>query len=294
VSETSQGVIYMTWGQKAIDHANTSIMSLRQFDETMPVMVVGDAEAEEQYRGRPDIAFVRIEIDPFEGARFMAGRIKPLLYGLSPWKRTLYVDADTEFEYDPRVGFGLLDKWDFVVAETQTRSLNDSIAGPAETRWTAAWLGTPWLLYHNSGVLFWRKCGAVAHLFELWSDEWQRWQDWDEQVALLRALLRSDCLYLTVPYTWNCLYSQHSTLVHHRFGTRVARKFDDRGASRKRIDKILEQKKVRVRPQPQPQPEPRKLVDVWVAPGHRVRCIEKNAEEVKRRWRDRAQQAKKR
>ena len=290
-SPQQRGVIYMAWGQNAIEQADVSIESLREVEPDMPVMIVGDLVSETHYRGRSDVQFRRVDVDPFVGPQFMAGRIKPLLYALSPWEQTLYVDADTEFLVSPRVGFDLLAKWQFVVAETQTRSLTDSIAGPAETRWTADWLGTPHLLYHNSGMLFWRRSVAVEQLFELWSEEWKRFQGWDEQVALLRALLRSDALYLTVPYTWNCLRSAEATLLHHHFGTRVARKYDDRVAARRQWRRVhLTSPRATPAPRPDRGGTPRPaavLVTGEVAPGRFVRCRPNEAEAVKRRWAER-------
>lgn len=291
-SPVQRGVIYMAWGQNAIEQANVSIESLREVEPSMPVMVVGDLLSELHYKDRADVQFRRIDIDPFFGPQFMAGRIKPLLYALSPWEQTLYVDADTEFLVAPTVGFELLEKWDFVVAETETRSLLDSISGPIETRWTADWLGTPHLLFHNSGMLFWRKSEAVARLFELWGEEWLRFQGWDEQVALLRALLRSDVLYLTVPFTWNCLRETEATLLHHHFGTRMARKYDDRPALRRQWRRIHAANPMAVpalRPvaQRHVQQHAAALVTAEVAPGRFVRCRPNEVEAVKRRWAER-------
>jgi hypothetical protein len=219
--------MYMAWGPAAIEEAEASMQSLWKRC-SLPVMVVGDEAAAAHFAGRPRVTCAVVNVDPFDRTRrakvqFLAGRVKPLLYGLSPWDQTLYVDADSDFVADPAMGFDLLGQWDFVLAETETRSLRDSIAGAEETLWTAQWLGTPHLLYHNSGMLFWRRCGAVERLMELWSEEWLRFEGWDEQVALLRALLRSDALYLTVPHTWNCRFTIKSALLHHRFGVGTAR-----------------------------------------------------------------------
>ena len=72
-------------------------------------------------------------------------------------------------------------------------------------------------------MLFWRKSDAVEELFELWSEEWLRYGDWDEQIALLRALFRSDVLWLTVPWTWNNNRKNKATFLYHRYGSNVAR-----------------------------------------------------------------------
>jgi len=89
-------------------------------------------------------------------------------------------------------------------------------------------LGARALLYHNSGMLFWKRGRRVKRLFELWREEWLRFQGWDEQMALLRALARSDAIFLTVPFTWNTNFPSQAKLLFHDFGQRTAWKFKRR------------------------------------------------------------------
>ena len=266
----TDGVIYMTWGQNAIIQAESSITSLwRKAGSSMPVMVVGDEEARVHFAGNKRVMFHLMDIDPFDdqkarGFRFMAGRIKPLLAKISPFDRTLYVDADTAFKSNPKIGFDLLDRWDVVLAETQTRSLVEGLAGLKESQGTSKWLGTPHILYHNSGMIFWRKNEKTDRLFDLWSTEWQVYSGWDEQVSLLRALLKSEVMFLTVPYTWNCYSDKESHILHHWFGGRHART-----ESRQR------------RPQ-NVQTEARRMVKVEIKPGRFVKCYAGDEEKVKK------------
>ena len=215
---TSYGVIYMAWGDNAIKQTQDSIWSLRRLDQNCPVRVVGPAAAEKSFSPGE---FHKVDLDPFnengpKGFKFLAGRIKPLLAGISPFDLSLYVDADTCFLKSPKVGFDLLDRWDVVLSETQTRSLAPGgVAGEKESRETVAMIGSKHILYHNSGMIFWRRNERTARLFDLWGEEWLRYQGWDEQVALLRALFRSSVSFLTVPYTWNCHSSKEAYLLHH-------------------------------------------------------------------------------
>ena len=220
------GVVYMAWGENAILAADTSIHSLRRFEPEMPVFVTGDAHAVEHFADWYNVTARLSAIEPFDhtkpgGQKFLAGRVKPKLCELVPWERVLYVDADTDFTASPRRGFDLLDKWEFVIAETKSGTVATSPFLPRERQATVDWLGNPYHIYHNSGMLFWRRCPAAFDLMRLWSEEWQRYGDWDEQVALLRALLRSDVLFLVVPFTWNTL--RDATLLHHSYGTHKAR-----------------------------------------------------------------------
>lgn len=210
----------MAWGGKAYQGVRESIASLHKVCPNMPVIVVGDAEAKGLEGTLPGVQVRVLKTDPFRGAEFLAGKIKPQLYRISPWDLTLYVDADTIFRQAPDLGFDLLGKWDFIVAETMNRTLKSSIAGVRETSWSRNHFGSPEILYHNSGMLFWRKNERVQKLFELWSTEWLRFSGWDEQVALLRALAASDAIFLTVPYSWNTNWPGRAYILHHDFGTR--------------------------------------------------------------------------
>lgn len=261
---TSRGVIYMCWGAQAIQQAKESIESLHLYYADLDVVVVGDDNTLLAFEGT-NIHVIKIDVEPFNygsspGHKFMAGRIKPLLASVSPFDETLYVDADTVFKSSPKCGFDMLDRWDFVVAETETRSLASTIAGVSESNYTAKWVKTPHLLYHNSGMIFWRKNDATKRLFELWSKEWLRFENWDEQVALLRALLRSDAVFQTVPYVWNCRNRREAFMLHHWFGTGHARTSGNSGSklhfsNRQRNGNVSTQ-----------------MVIVEVAPGRTVKC----------------------
>jgi hypothetical protein len=224
----SRGVIYMCWGDPAIREAEASMRSLWKHEPGMPVLVVGDDQAVKHFADHKLVATHTCCVDPFTSSTlfgFKAGRVKPLLAGISPFEQTLYVDAETEFKISPAIGFDLLEKWDFVIAEAETRSLAATFQdNRTEASKTAAWLKTPHILYHNSGMMFWKTNEATKRLFELWSEEWQKYKGWDEQIALLRALLRSEVLFLNVPYTWNCRGPQGAYMLYHRFASRAARK----------------------------------------------------------------------
>jgi len=225
-----RGVVYVVWGEKAAIAAKTSLASLWAVCPEMEVLIVGDHDADivGQAFGWPkNLVRLTLDVQPFNGAQFLAGRIKPFLYGHTPlFERALYVDADTKFRRAPDVGFKLLDDWDFVVAETGNRSLADQLCGKVEAEKSRQMFGgVRDLLYHNSGMLFWKRNERVERLFKLWSEEWKRFGGWDEQIALLRALARSEVLFLTVPFTWNTNFPSQATLLFHDFGQRTAWKF---------------------------------------------------------------------
>jgi hypothetical protein len=270
----SRGVIYLCWGEPATLQAEASMHSLWKVAPDMPVLVVGDGEACRYFDGQVRVQACEVDVDPFDGEHlfgFKAGRVKPLLAGLSPFERSLYVDAETEFKRSPDEGFALLDKWDFVIAEAETRSLaaTHPAANQQEPGETAEWLGTGHILYHNSGMFFWRKNDATRELFDLWAEEWQRYGGWDEQIALLRALLRSDVLWLNVPFTWNCREAQEAYFVYHRFASKAARKYRNphNMARPARATPALV-----------------RLVEVELEPGRLVRCRPEDEEKVREQF----------
>jgi hypothetical protein len=198
----------------------------------------------------------------------MAGRIKPLLAGLSPFDQTLYVDADTTFRRSPEVGFKQLGKYDVVIAETETRNLYDTIAGASESKYTQKLFGIGCIGYHNSGMIFWQKNDRTNKLFDLWAEEWQRFSLWDEQVALLRALVLSDVIYRTVPYTWNCKHGKEVFLIHHAFGAGIARQQPVSNLHKTRYNKGTGVKMVRIE----------------VQPGRFVQCNEEDVQEIMQKF----------
>jgi len=258
MTTAERGVIYISWGEAAAYGVEMSVKSLWALDPSLPVLVVGDDIAAQRFADRPGFTVYRDEVDPFESNwlyGFLAGRVKPRLAALSPFAQTLYVDADTVFKISPAFGFDLLDRWDMIVVEADERSLLTVLPeNRPEVSQTIAELGTAQILYHNSGVFFWRRNAVTVRLFELWSEEWLRFHMWDEQVALLRALMRSEALFLNVPYTWNCRDMKKTFMVFHRFGSMAVRQFrGSKGAVARGL------------------PMGRPLVEVELAPGRFVK-----------------------
>lgn len=221
----------MAWGERAVSEAKESIESLRRFDQDIPVMVLGDQNtavflqddncevkvlALDPYRSSPTYK------GPGDKVEFVHARVFAELYDASPWDRTLYLDVDTEFMAPPGEVLDWLDRWDFAIAETPTRALNAYRGDRREFRWTAYWLGDANILYHNAGLFAWRAREEVRGLFRLWMEEWARFENWDSQVALLRALARSEVQFLTLPWTWNSPDREEAHFVYHRYGTQAA------------------------------------------------------------------------
>src|SRR3970282_72090 len=128
-------------------------------------------------------------------------------------------------------GFEFLDQYDMALAEellSVGQLYNKPRAGweinIQERDATIAELGgDPKTKFLNSGVVFFRKCDPVTALFEAWGRQWLRWQQWDEQLALMRALQECPVNYKALPVDWNHPHRNKARIIFHNYGRATAR-----------------------------------------------------------------------
>lgn len=210
------GALYIAYGEKARRGVNKSISTLRQFDPELPVAVVGDPGAKrcdaDYWIPHPDLSL---------GAR----DAKTRMYSLSPWKHTLYLDADTEVVGNTEGGLRLLEFFDVVLAIDPNKILsrvNWKALDPQEVAATKAEIGTAEVQYYQSGVIFFRRNDRLRAFFQEWHTQWQRWRKQD-QMALLRALYSHPVRVAPMREPWNTHRKGVARFVWHRHRT-VARK----------------------------------------------------------------------
>ncbi len=135
------------------------------------------------------------------------------LDNISPYERTLYLDADTRTQADLSAGFDMLeDGFDLVITPSSNQG-EDCLwhVQEPERQQTIDELGyLP--LQLQAGVFFFRKSTAVLTFFEAWREEWERYRDQD-QAAFLRALKRCPLKMWLLGRPWN-----GGSLIDHRFG----------------------------------------------------------------------------
>lgn len=210
VMPAEAGVVYMSFGEKAANLIRRSVETLRQKSGDLPVVLIGDTRLD----GLPFIPWrgeSPFDVNQGMNFQFRAGRIKPYFYDLSPFQRSLYLDADTEIMQDIRGGFGYLNGYDFTVAQERHSILG--LYNTEKGRWhhdmeerektIEEFGGIGHFPFINSGVFFWKKNERTQALFENWAREWLRFQQWDEQAALLRALNKTMVKYLVLSESWN-------------------------------------------------------------------------------------------
>jgi hypothetical protein len=179
----------MAFGKNSAASVVKSITSLRRFCD-LPITVVGTEDI-------PTTNFIHWQgHDPFVGKdpmpklqqRFMAGYVKPFLYDLSPYDRTLYVDADTEFRQYPMEGFKRLNKEDFLIYKFDAKDNHVSLIKAKsltgfnrkcieDTIEDAKKNNEPFPGLICSGVIFFKKSPAVSQLFKDWYSEWMKYYE---------------------------------------------------------------------------------------------------------------------
>jgi hypothetical protein len=233
IGNHSIGIIYMSFGDKVNDAIRKSQASLKRLGYEYPVTIVGDFPNKPSADAMPS-KYNHIQWDgqsPYDlsqrkNFKFRAGRVKPWLYELSPYDYTLYIDADTQFIRGIEDGFHYLQKNDICVTEeklTLQQLYNKKLAG-----WEINLIerdATIIELYSdgsdkfiNSGVLFFKKSQKVRKLFANWYEEWLRFQEWDEQLALMRAIYKTKVKVKYLDYHWNNPFPDETSYIFHNYG----------------------------------------------------------------------------
>jgi len=203
-----QGVLYVAYGEKAKAQVLNSIQHLRKYSE-LPVAVVSDEEI-------PGACFSIIHREVDAGARAQKTR----MYSLSPFRETLFLDADTEVQKDPSFGFELLKYVDVVMGQDVNRRLfnvNWSGLDKAELQKTKTEVGMD-MIYYNSGVIFFKRNDRNRKLFQIWNREWERFGKHD-QLALARAMKQCPVRIATMREKFNTHKQSEVNFVFHKHRT---------------------------------------------------------------------------
>jgi hypothetical protein len=228
----SVGIIYMAFGEKAGKAIIKSQATLRRLGYKYPVFIIGDKDADidglkysqfMEYKG--DSPY---DITKAKNFKFRAGRIKPHICLASPFEFNLYLDADTQFISPVHSAFEMLHDYDIMVTEEKLSLAdlyNKKFAGwelnLEERDVTMIEIGdiTGKRKFINSGVMFFRRNKRTIKLFSDWSKEWQRFQEWDEQLALIRALHNHPEIKINqLPVEWNYPHYRDDIYIYHHYG----------------------------------------------------------------------------
>jgi len=143
------------------------------------------------------------------------------LYDLSPFDRTLYLDADTRIHGDISVGFDLLgDGWDVVIVPSRLHGSDwlKHVGQPERSEICKEHGGQ--LLTLGGGVIWFGRNERTARLFAAWREEWLRFRG-EDQGALMRAYVANPCKIWLLSRDFNGGKGQ---AIEHRFGKAKAKR----------------------------------------------------------------------
>ncbi len=221
----SRAIVCMAFGEKARAEAAKLSEST-----PYPLVCVGDKPV-------PGCEWKAWKGDsPFDEAgghnfQFRAGRVKPFLHEYVEADKVLYLDTDCKVVGPLDDAFDALDRYDMCIAEHPSQLASQLYNKPRagwyhsrrEARWTEHRWGTLALPYWNSGVIFWRQGEAMRRVFAAWADEWLRFAQWDEQLALMRAVYNNPVRLMVLPVGWNAPHANQAEAVFHWYGRGTSR-----------------------------------------------------------------------
>ena len=174
----NRGAVYIAIGDKAVEEARMSSRTLKQFND------INDTQIE-------FINLYPICIPSGKGNAIDSRWAKINLDKLTTYDQFVYLDADTRIRGSLQHGFDILDDgWEMAItaSDNQERDWCWHVGEDECNQTMLDYCCQPVQL--QAGVMFVRKCENIHRLFEVWREEWLRWQDQD-QAALLRALKRA-------------------------------------------------------------------------------------------------------
>lgn len=195
------GVLYVAYGQPAIDEARRSIESLKRYHPAWPVAIVAQ---------KPVQGAKLVKEPDSDGAPGRWAKVR--LDKLSPFDDTLFLDADTRVYGKLDMGFEILQAgWEMVMVASGPQA-SEALGHLCDKERYETLTETIDPLQLNTGVIWFRKTERVKRLFEEWRRQWLRYKDKD-QGAFLRALEARPVKLFLLGRPFN-----GGAVVGHRFG----------------------------------------------------------------------------
>lgn len=194
---SDKGVVYVAFGEAAINESCLSRASLEATNPDLPVCVIG--------------MYAPADMSDKEASRY--AKVNMLAKIPSNWRECVYLDADTRVYGDLSPGFDALAAgFDIVIAPSDHQG-GDAFwhIGDEEREITYRELGFQ-PLQLQCGVMFVANNRETRRFYQAWYEEWKRWRD-EDQAAFVRALNRCPVKVALLGKPWN-----GGTLIGHRFG----------------------------------------------------------------------------
>jgi predicted O-methyltransferase YrrM len=211
------GILYIAFGEKAVENVALSASLLKAFAPDLPICVITDERMKLEIASQArndrfwDYVIEHRDMDP--GARSIKSRI----YSLSPFRKTLYLDADTEMKSSPQHGFDLLELVDMVIGQDTIQIFNenqhphmDKKEMAVTRRETNGGEGC----YYNTGVMFFGRNERLKALMQRWHEEWQRYGKQD-QPGMFRAMYVCPVRIAGMRKPWNTHHIKEAQFIFH-------------------------------------------------------------------------------
>jgi Glycosyl transferase family 8 len=201
----NQGAIYcLTDSEAYLEAGLISAITLRRFEPNLPITIISNLDLINKLALETHNISTRY-LAPNElpgNNAFVSRYVKTHLIDWSPYKSTLFLDADI-LPCSP-----VSDLWQYL-DQSSIAMVNDRLPtvemcdhiSAQEKSFTLAQI-PPFSAQYNSGVMLWQNNQEMQQLFKQWQFEWQIFQKQD-QLALVRALHHCQISVAQIPQTYN-------------------------------------------------------------------------------------------
>jgi hypothetical protein len=195
--QKSEGFLYCCFSEGYVDEAMSSIKTLLKHNPGAKVSLVTTSEAKIYLNNKyKNIKIDHIICDSIDNEPNCFFRTK--LFEFTPYEKTIALDSDTYILGQISNLFDLLDTFDLVmVPDDATNSARGTILGLKG--------GYSALGYYNCGFIMYRKSDNTQKLFQAWKKEFLDLEELEgaDQGPLLRALVKTDLRFITLPKEYN-------------------------------------------------------------------------------------------
>lgn len=202
------GVIYVAFGEPYLLQAMHSIMTLRQHNATLPVVVLHNCT--ERFMIPDDLNLTFCEFRKLDASGNLNRNFKSSFHIHSPFDRTLFLDCDTEICGDISKGFDFLDHADIAIRpEPAPFSMSVTESNPTEAENLTHMLGE-----FNSGVIFARRTSNALKVLDRWH-EYVVGHNKRDQKHFVRAIAECpEVVIWPLSAAWN--YMRYDVRTHAR------------------------------------------------------------------------------
>lgn len=198
------GILYLAIGEAHCAYVARGVRHLRHFGFGGPIRVVTD----QRDHGLPLHEVEVVHVPAVDGG-FPSRLYKTRIYEHAFERATLFLDADTQCIAPLDPVWEELEHHDICmcrdlhpdVGDVIRNSMNDPERRRPEYDLMRS-LGLERRTFYNSGVMLFRRAPAVEALFRAWHHEWLRFGH-EDQLALVRAIAKSDVAVRLLPDCWN-------------------------------------------------------------------------------------------